>query len=316
MVLIKKNWLDYSALQKLLQKSFQEFDVTDLKIQQSILAKYATELDEKNLLAIELYEKDNLVASAISVYKRFYSNCGPLRLSFLTQVIVQEQFRGKGYLKLLMESVKESDIENSSLGSVVIARRKIGDMYYKFGYKGFGIFPKVIFETIQESKKSSRKKAIDLELTAKTYEITYGNIAGSIYRADTFWKYIRDELLNSRYFYDSVKIGSNFGYFIYYKNECIEIAGSTESVYSELIEKSLNLGVDTYKIGSNHPAFQSLIDIGGAYSIRPEPTEGHLLKPYQKGNFLFDYLSKISKNLADENKKYKYSIDINLLNEW
>jgi len=316
-MLLKKNrWLDHHGLQRMLHRSFLEFNVSDSRIQQSILAKYTTELKEKNLLSLELFQGDNLVASAISVYKKFYSNCGPLNLSFLTQVIVQEQYRNQGYLKILMEEAKDADMNNSSLGSIVIARRKVGNLYSKFGYIGFGIFPKVVVDNIHASQSLTMSIPIDLEMIAKAYEYTHQGLPGSIYRTKEYWKYLEYEILKSRYSFDSIRAGNEYGYIIYSKGECFEIASSKPALYPSLIEKSLSLGVNTFKIGSNHPAFRTLITSGGEYSIRPEATEGHLLRPYKEGGFLGDYLAEISTKLVEDSASEKFLIDINLLNEW
>ena len=131
MLVNRTAFLDANNLRKFLERSFIEFNVHDSDTQESVYSKYATELGNKSLMSLELFEGKHLVASAITIYHLFYSNRGPTKLSFLTQVIVAEKFRGQGYLKKLIDLAKEIDEVNSSLASIVIARRKVGNLYSK-----------------------------------------------------------------------------------------------------------------------------------------------------------------------------------------
>lgn len=132
-MIYKQEWLESEKLKSFLQSSFIEFNVVKPSVQESIFEKYSTELGKYKLASLELFEDDNLVASAISSYQEFYTDCGPLKLSFLTQVILQPQYRGQGHLGKLIEFAEEIDEKNSSLGSILIARKKAGKLYSKYG---------------------------------------------------------------------------------------------------------------------------------------------------------------------------------------
>jgi len=317
-MLVKRTaWLDENSLRKVLEKSFSEFNVFEPSAQESLYSKYSTELANKNLMGLELFEGKDLIASAITVYNLFYSNCGPLKLSFLTQVIVQEKFRGQGYLGTLIDLAKEVDETNSSLASIVIARRKVGDLYTKFGYTGFGVFPKVSFEKRQITEVVVPDTSHEWELIASAYINSYQNLPGSTYRSAKFWNFLDSEIRIGKYDFGVIKVGNELGYIIYSNGECFELAATNLALFRDLVAKSLSIGIHTFKIGSNHPAFESVLSAGGLYSVRPELREGHMLKPYAGGEFVGDYLEANTRKFERKlSIKERFSIDISLLNEW
>lgn len=316
MLVSRTAFLDENNLRKILERSFIEFNVHDSDTQESIYSKYATELGNKGLISLELFEGKNLVASAITTYHLFYSNPLPIKLSFLTQVIVQEKFRGQGYLKKLIYLAKKKDEANSSLASIVIARRKVGNLYSKFGYRGFGVFPKVSFEKIQVSEFTALRQPQEWKLIARAYANSYQNIPGSILRTDKYWRYLSSEINKGKYSLGVIKTGNDLGYFIYSNGECFELASTNLVLFNDLVKNSLGRGIHSFKISSNHPAFQALISSGGVYSIRPEPTEGHMLRLYKNSGFLGDYLLENPPKILEDRCNKKLLMDINLLNEW
>lgn len=316
-MIFRQEWLKAEMLKSFLQKSFIEFNITQLSIQESIFRKYSTDLDKNKLASLEIFENKNLVASAISSYQEFYSDCGPLKLSFLTQVIVQPQYRGHGYLGKLIEFAEEIDEKNNSLASIVIARKKVGKLYSKYGYIGFGVFPNIDFKNPHGETLLTTSTSMEWEIVPVAYEKTYQNILGGIYRSNEYWKYLEMEVENGKYSLGTFRFRGEFGYFLFSKDECFEIAATSDALYSQLAKLSLDQGVRKFKIGSNHPCYEALIAEGGVYSVRPEREEGHMLKPYKGGEFLRDEIERqMSRTLRTNYDEEKFSIDINLPNEW
>ena len=316
-MIYKQEWLESEKLKSFLQRSFVEFNITQPSIQESIFEKYSTGLSQNKLTSLELFEDDNLVASAISSYQEFYSDCGPLKLSFLSQVIVQPLYRGRGHLGKLIEFTEDVDVENKSLASIVIARKKVGNLYSKYGYIGFGVFPSIVFQKPNREELFSPTISVDWQILSTAYEKTYQNIPGAILRSKEYWDYLKMEVENGRYSLGTIRSRRELGYVLFSKEECFEIASTSQALYAELIKISLSQGIRKFKVGSNHPSFQALIAEGGAYSVRPEREEGHMLKPYKGGEFLqneveMHMLRTLRTNKDDE----KFSIDINLPNEW
>ena len=64
----KCTWLDHTKIKSVLGRSFQEFKVSDPITQESMCEKYSLGVDKKKLINLELFEKGNLVASALSSY--------------------------------------------------------------------------------------------------------------------------------------------------------------------------------------------------------------------------------------------------------
>ena len=316
-MIYKQEWLESGKLKSFLQRSFIEFNITQPSIQESIFEKYSTALSQNKLASLELFEDDNLVASAISSYQEFYSDCGPLKLSFLSQVIVQPLYRGRGHLGKLIEFAEDVDVENKSLASIVIARKKVSNLYSKYGYIGFGVFPSIVFQKRNREELFSPTISVDWQILSTAYEKTYQNIPGGIYRSNEYWNHLKMELDNGRYSLGTIRLREELGYFLFLKEECFEIASTSDALYSELIKLSLDQGVRKFKIGANHPAYQALMAEGGVYSVRPEREEGHMLKPYKGGEFLRDEVEiHMSRTLRTNCDNEKFSIDINSPNEW
>ncbi len=153
-----------------LQKSFLEFNIILPSIQESIFKKHSMDLDKNKLASLELFESDGLVASALSSDQEFYSNCRPLELSFSTEVIVQPQYRRRGHLGNLIEFAEEIDERNSSLASIVIARKKVGKFYSNYGFIEFGVFPNIVFEKHHEEGLPLAGTSVDWENVSVAYE--------------------------------------------------------------------------------------------------------------------------------------------------
>jgi GNAT superfamily N-acetyltransferase len=300
-----------------LQRSFEEFNVTDLGVQESIYQKYSLELHQNKLMSLELVENGNLVASAVTCYQHFYAACGPIKLSFLTQIIVQEEYRGRGYLRKLIEFAQDVDESNLSLGSIVIARRRVGNLYSKYGYRGFGVFPQVLFENFQERVLETTSTLVDWNKISIAYQKTYQDIPGSIYRSKDYWIYIKNEVNKGRFGLGYIQSVNDLGYFIYSNGDCVEIASTSTSLFPDLLQISLGQGMRRFKIGSNHPVFPVMVSAGGMYIVRPEREEGHMIKSYLGGEFLSREIDRhIERTVRAKDDEEKYSIDINLINEW
>jgi len=316
-MIFKSTWVDHGNLEPILQRSFEEFAVTDQGTQQSTYEKYSVGLDKNKLINLELFENENLVASALSSYQEFYAECGPIKLSFLTQVIVQKNYRGHGHLRKLMKFAQEVDERNLSLGSIVIARKKVGNLYSRYGYIGFGAFPQISIKEAHAQMLHSPSNSLSWEKISIAYQNTYQGIPGSIYRSSEYWNHIRNEVNNGRYTLVTFESEGDLGYFIFTEEQCCEIASTSRAIYHDLLQASLGIGLRIFKIGANHPFFPLIISVGGVYTVRPEREEGHMLKPYFGGEFLCkeieDHMERI---LCAEHDEEKYSIDINLLNEW
>ena len=67
-MLVKKTvQIDGNNLKNFLDRSFSEFNISERGTQESVFAKYSTELANKSLTGLELFEGKSLVASATTV---------------------------------------------------------------------------------------------------------------------------------------------------------------------------------------------------------------------------------------------------------
>jgi len=315
--------LKVGELEEVLTKSFTEFKITERADQLSMLSKYATAASKSSLWKVELRQKNTLVASAITCSQVFPIERNEVQLSFLTQVIVQPLFRGQGHLKQLIECVGEVDRRIGSSGSIVIARRGVSNLYSKYSYEGFGIFPSVDLQSLSISsinEDMSLQLDVNVEMTnlfATAYESTYWKIPGTTMRNKTDWNHIFRENKSGRLKINFVKNGATFVYSISKENVVIELAATDHESLNASLSDVIDNGVTKIRIGANHPAFSVAMSKGGIYSVRPEPFEGHMIRRWKTLDTL-DRLLRFNTagNINTNARNNSFSIEISELNQW
>ena len=91
----------------------------------------------------------------------------------------------------------------------------------------------------------------------------------------------------------------------------IEAAGDL-NIMTNLANK---LAIKIFKLLNSHPLGNYIISNGGNYYLRPEIKEGHLLRPFNNSENVFNkYLITPNETSTISNKKIV--MNINLLNEW
>jgi hypothetical protein len=107
----------------------------------------------------------------------------------------------------------------------------------------------------------------------------------------------------------TIQYGKDIGYYISQEEKCLELAATNTKILNEIISMCLIRGIQIFKIGSNHPAFNYLISAGGIYSTRPEFPRGHMMKSYRNGECLSEYLAEVKSKFREKiNSEEKYSM--------
>ena len=316
---IKSN-LKAEKLPEVLERSFKEFNI-ESKIQQNLMKnRYEQAIKESKIWTTEIYDSTNLIGSAVICIENFPFENKILKMSFLSQVIVQKEFRGLGYLKSIINAAAEIDHDLNCQASIVIARRAVGGMYNKYGYLGFGIFPeiKISKRTSMETNFTVTNNFIQkIDLLDDAYKSTYWQIPGSTVRSSARWTTIVNEIEQGLYDVIYEQSGADLSYAIIKKDTIIELSFTSEKILKKLISRQEIKTIKSFKIGANHPGFQYILELGGTYCIRPEPLEGHMIRPYNKHEQLRNFLKINSASSINKNKKNpSFSIEIPELCQW
>jgi len=298
-----------------LENNFSLFGISDPSKQEVVKMKYRSE--SNNIWTIELYDNLHKIGHASLIKQKMYLNNSLILIGFMTSVYVYPEYRGQKMLIRLISAVEKTSQNLQLAGIIVIARRQVKDMYYKFGYKGFGIFPEIILPKPYNQSIESGNQCSDFNLmdAIQAYIFTYKCLDGTIVRNEEYWNGIKKAIELEIYNFLGVKENDRYIYRISKDGKVLEAAGNLE-LLPKLLGKTRER---SFKITHDHPFFGFLSTIGGVYKVRPEPKEGHLIKILSKENVLLNYLNRLV--LDDQfnptnDKTKKKTLNIIELNEW
>jgi hypothetical protein len=317
---IVKRLLTIENLSELLDRSFSEFSISSQIDRNMMRSRYEVAIQESKIWTVEIYNTTDLIASAIVCLEDFPFEGDLLKISFLSQVIVQKEYRGLGFLNLIISSISEVDCLLECQASIVIARKAVGNMYYKYGYKGFGIFPELKIEKNNRSSISYNKNLIDkslLQPISNAYKSTYWNLPGSTLRSEAKWLSIINEVQNGMLEIICEQLGDDICYAIIKNGKVIELAFTSEFLLEKILTNQQLLAVKIFKLASNHPAFKTLVKSGGLYTVRPEPFEGHMIRSYRESEIMRKFLKQnVAQLLTTKDIQNPFSIEIPELSQW
>jgi hypothetical protein len=278
------------------------------------MSRFKLLVNEKALWSVELEKNQEYVGSAVLCERSM--TCGgvePFKVSFYSQIYIEPKYRGQGYLRLLMDEMFSIECNLKSIASIVIARKAVGNLYTKFGYKGFSKFPTVTFS--KKEKYLSLNKFVDCDLSKlqKSHRSTYRNQNGYFARSQFFWREILSSLPINTINLKCFELDGDFWYYIASGGEVIELGSENQNLWSEIVKTMIESGLDKFSISETHPAFKVLINLNGVFSVRPEPDQGHMMRinklPSPRGKF-----TRIEKQL--QKSVAEMNLNILLLDQW
>lgn len=299
-----------SNIDEWLNLNYKLFNLVDARSQNMVRKRYYSALDA--IKFVELYTSGEKVGHVSCIRQRMYIGSVLSDVTYLTSVYIFPKFRGRGYLLPLLTTAEELATAEECIASIVVARRAVKDMYSKYGYFGFSVFPSV---SLNQSALENRKSpALPLNLERKqfneSYLETYLNIDGTLVRNSLYWDSIK-------YAIEQGLIGlmediSTKSYILTNQSTAIEIVGSAEG----LVNLLGNYCIEQLLISKDHPLFKTLMLLGGEYRYRPEPTGGHLIKVFHENSDVGKLL--LSLKLTDSNLADIEFKPMNLLelNQW
>jgi predicted acetyltransferase len=299
-----------SNIDEWLNLNFRLFDLAEARSQNMVRMKYYSALNA--IKFVELYTSGEKIGHVSCIRQRMYIGSVVSDVAFLTSVYIFPRFRDNGYLLPLLTAAEEIATTENCIASIVVARRAVKDMYSKYGYFGFSIFPSVSMnQNILESRKTPTP-FLNLESRGfnERYLETYLNINGTLVRNSMYWDSIKYAIKHG--LFGLLEDGSTKSYIVTKKSTAIEVAGSTEG----LLNLVRTFCIKKLLISKDHPLFNPLMLLGGEYRYRPETTGGHLIKVLYKNSDVGKLL--LSLNLSDSNLgdiKFK-PMNLLELNQW
>jgi hypothetical protein len=299
-----------SNIDEWLNLNYKLFNLVDARSQNMVHKRYYSALDA--IKFVELYTSGEKVGHVSCIRQRMYIGSVLSDVTFLTSVYIFPKFRGRGYLLPLLTTAEELATAEKCIASIVVARRAVKDMYSKYGYFGFSVFPSVSLNQNELENRKSPAPLLNLERKQfnESYLETYLNINGTLVRNSLYWDSIK-------YAIEQGLIGllediSTKSYILTNQFTAIEIVGSAEG----LVNLLRNYCIEQLLISKDHPLFQTLMLLGGEYRYRPEPTGGHLIKVFHENSDVGKLL--LSLKLSDSNLADIGFKPMNLLelNQW
>ena len=167
-----------------LETNFVLFGLSDPAKQEVVKIKYRSE--SYNIWIIEIYDNLHKIGHASIIKQKMYLNKVPVLIGFMTNVYVYPEYRGKKMLVHLISAVEKTSQDLQLAAIIVIARRQVKDMYYKFGYKGFGIFPEVVLQHSHNQNIDLKYQFCEFSLmdARQAYLATYSSLDGTVVRND------------------------------------------------------------------------------------------------------------------------------------
>jgi len=299
-----------SNIDEWLNINFKLFNLSDIHIQNMVRLKYYSA--ENAIKYVEMYDSNEKIGHIAYIKQSMYLGSIAREIAFLTSVYIYPKFRNNGYLLPLLTAAEEFAKSEQNVASIIVARRAVKDMYSKYGYFGFSVFPSVSLNQhlLKNRNLSTPVLALSSKQLDEIYIQTYLNINGTLRRNLLYWESIAYGIKHR--LIGLFKDISTESYILTKNSTAIEIAGNTEN----LMELIHDCDVKRFLISRDHPSFKMLMNLGGEYSHRPEPKEGHLCKVLHKNSEFGKLL--LSFELADYNLKDMNFKPLNLLelNQW
>ena len=273
--------VDRDNLNKCLDPSLRVFNSNQELWPENFIGKYSNFLEEKEIVFCTIENEKEIIASCILVESYLNINGINLPVFFLTQVITEEKFRKMGYFSLLLEKVEELSRQKQVNILLVIARRAVSDLYWKFGFKGFSHFP-------EYNSKLTKKLLIgdkfrladlgDLEILRNIYSSSNDNSNCKVIRSKLFWQIIITNQSELTYEVLMPRDKKNRNYIVLQNGVLIESSSWEDTQNSIDLFAKIESLLTQIKLDKLHSISKYLVTGKWQYSERFEPKEGHLYK--------------------------------------
>jgi hypothetical protein len=297
-------------LDEWLNINFILFNSVDTYFQNMVRKKYYSALG--SIKFIELYDSGEKIGHIALIKQKMLIHSQIFEVAFLTSVYIFPRFRRKGHVAALLSTAEKIAIEENCTASIIIARRAVKDMYSKYDYIGFSVFPTVRLgnDQFKNFQISTSEVNLSFKQLNESYLNTYSSISGTLLRNDLYWDSIRYSVENGLYgFLEDKQTNS---YIITKNATAIEVAGNIDMLTNLINQHSIT----QLLIPSDHAIFKKLIKLGGEFQFRKEPREGHLIKVLGCDSYAKEVLTSLQHSYSSlKPNDFKY-MNILELNQW
>ena len=306
--------LNKSNLMHALNPSIREFYANSQEKVSIFCNRYQIACSHKEIIHCTLKSNGKLLSSCILVSTVFALENVNIKGFFLTQVVTEKGHRQRGLLRILLAKVEELCQSRDVSLIFVIARRAVGDIYWKLGFQGFSHFPRFVNEKREQlqDKKGLRRANVEDLWSLQNAHINSRHLSNlRILRTDNDW---RDLILlqsssNNIVWIDVENHVNNYA--IYQNSTLIEASSNLDPTLNREFFLNLEKSSQEVLLDSNHPLNSYLSNKDWHYSERYEPREGHLLKIVGEDN---SFLSSFSHR--DIRQNIELRLEISPVDQW
>lgn len=226
----------------------------------------------------EIKDGSEVCGSFMLVYKQLQLNKSTIRVCFLTQVIVSDNYRGRGISYVISRFASSEAVSAGAGITFVIARKLVKDLYAKLGFSGFSHFSEILIEDNPDTGKSKpwdMRPCLpsDSQKLLLMYQNTYQDLDFYFVRNEESFRGLI-EIPTHR-----IEISSDSSFYLINNQKSVVEVGMNPGVKtSEVLEFISSNGYKTIKLNAEHQVFQQAVRTGMPHSHRFEIKEGHLLK--------------------------------------
>jgi len=307
--------LDNKNYQELLNASINEFfSEKESSRLNRLLDKYKAASKHRKIHYCFLKIDSILISSCILVETQISFEGHSVLAYFITQVVTTKNYRGRGFVKQLIKEVENfSDKNNVSL-LIVVARRAVGDLYWKLGFSGFSYFPEFTLKQPNISPPSNLFRPtyeFDLNQMERLFLKNSSNKFGQANRSRNDWTDILDLQSHDGYQFLTLIHHEKAGYIIAKDDVVLELVLNPESNYKLSLINELEKSYRRIIIDQFEPAAKFISNDKWVYNERFEAREGHLIK-------CLDNASTTTKDFAQEVtiKGGLFRLRLSLVDQW
>lgn len=276
----------------------------------SIFKRYINYItnDNKEIWQISFTNLNEIIASCHLIVNNLeFLNSKVINV---TNVYVTKEHRGQGYFYKLIGEVEKFAKECSIDVLLVVARKKVKDIYWKAGFHGFYNFPILNFQS--ENPYKVKTQSIPAKLTEYIELNRLRNISNKwnliLQKRDyATWNLIIQN--NTVEFINSKKSS----YIIHKDGELLEYGGIEEQDVIEILQHSIALKIlkVPFDLVTRHSEIIKKFQYN--YSTRFEKKEGHLIKILNTQYLTLLNTFEANQNLSQANNYY---LEILPLDQW
>lgn len=275
-------------------------------------------LKANNIIIME-NDQSLIIGACIIVERELFMHGKLMKASFLSFVCIDEEYRGHGLSrKLINYTIKECK-KRKHIISLVIARKLVDNFYHKFNFFGISQYSNIKLNlNVNNSKKKFSfhdLKEIFFQEINNIYNSTYSKTLGAFQRDKNYWSYINQKAnslgLNTQAIMKNKHLQ---GYIIFDKKRVYEIALIDKTNYLDVLSELALVNKIDKEININcsleHPINLWTNNIDYSISMRQCNFGGHMVRIND-----WKYLKKNLSHQIDKRLKMLSSIknDVNLI---